>query len=305
MQTRSISKTVGLIAAPFTPMTVDGKVNVSLIPDYAAKLREDGVVGVFVNGSTGEGLSLTHAERKAIAEAWQAHGRGLKLFIHVGHTSAQEAGDLAAHAQSIGVDAIGLVAPCFFKPALPELIAFCAAVARRAPDTPFYYYHFPSMSGVPVPAATFLREAESLIPSLAGVKFTHESLMDYHQCLTLGGGRFDVPFGRDEILLSALALGAVGAVGSTYNFIAPLYRQIIERFDQGDLAAARGHQAHAQRLVQILIDSGNGIACGKALMALLGGIDCGPCRTPLPAFGDEQMAWLRRRLDAWKRSAMD
>lgn len=294
-----MAKTIGLVVAPFTPMTNDGEVNLTVIPSYAERLRADGVCGVFVNGTTGEGLSLTLAERMATAEAWRAHVGNMKLFVHVGHTSAADAGELAVHAEGIGADAIATIAPCFFKPALPELVAFCTAVAKRAPKTPFYFYHMPSMSGVTVPALGFLRAAAAAVPTLAGVKYTHENLMDYQQCVTEQGGRFDVLFGRDEILLSALAAGAVGAVGSTYNYAAPLYLKVIDAFRRGDMAEARKRQAHAQDLVQILIDSGNGIVSGKAMMPLLTGIDCGPCRLPLPAFAPERVAWLRERLEAW------
>jgi len=292
-------RTIGLVAAPFAPMHSDGSLNLEAIPAYAEKLRTDGVAGVFVNGSTGEGLSLTMSERKASAEAWRAHAGAMKLFVHVGHTSMAEAGELAAHAESIGADAIATIAPCFFKPALSELVAFCAEVAQRASRTPFYFYHIPSMSGVSLSMLAFLRAAVPVIPTLAGIKFTFENLMDYQQCVAEEGGRFDVLFGRDEILLSALAAGAQGAVGSTYNFAAPVYCRVMEAFRRGNLEEARRWQAHAQALVQVLIDSGNGIVAGKAMMPILAGIDCGPCRLPLPEFGAERAEWLRERLATW------
>lgn len=299
----TMKKTIGLVAAPFAPMHGDGSLNMGVIPDYAARLRLDGVRGVFVNGTTGEGLSLTTAERKAVVEAWRAHAGELRLFVHVGHTSVTEAGELAAHAEAVGADAIAVIAPCFFKPALMELVGFCAAVARQAPRTPFYFYHMPAMSGVNIAAWSFLRAAAPAIPTLAGIKFTFENVMDYQQCLREADGRFDVLFGRDEMLLSALAAGAQGAVGSTYNYAAPAYLRVIEAYGRGDKGEAARWQAHAQDLVQILIDSGNGIVCGKAMMPLLTGIDCGPCRLPLPAFAPERVAWLRGRLNAWKEGS--
>lgn len=91
-----MKKTIGLVAAPFTPLRADGRLNVAAIPAYAARLRAGGVVGGFVNGTTGEGLSLTLAERKATVEAWRVHAGGMKLFVHVGHTSMADAGELAA-----------------------------------------------------------------------------------------------------------------------------------------------------------------------------------------------------------------
>src|SRR3954469_8189210 len=120
------------------------------------------------------------------------------------------------------------MAPFFFRPGtVQELVDFMAQVAAAAPALPFYYYHIPSMTGVHIPAAEFLRAAADRIPNLAGVKFTFENLMDYAECVRFSGGRFDVLFGRDEMLLAGLSLGAHGAIGSTYNFAAPVYHRII------------------------------------------------------------------------------
>lgn len=296
-------KTEGLVAATFTPLAADGSVDCGVVPRYAAHLREQGVAGVFVNGTTGEGLSLSLAEREALAEAWASARGGLKLFVHVGHNALPDARRLAAHAESVGADAVATVAPSFFKPGLDALVDWCAAVASAAPRTPFYLYHMPSMSGVNVPMAAFLRRAAPRIPTLAGVKFTYENLMDYMEALREDGGRFDVLFGRDEILLAALALGARGAVGSTYNYAAAPYLETMRAFAAGDLAAARDAQARAQALVDILVESGDGVACGKAMMPLLANIDCGPVRSPLAPLGPDRIAWLAKRVAAWEESA--
>ena len=117
------------------------------------------------------------------------------------------------------------------------------------------------------------------IPTLAGVKYTNADLMGLQECLAVRGGHFDVVFGSDELLLAALALGVKGAVGSTYNYAAPLYRRIIRAFEAGDLAAARREQFHSVELVRVLLQFG-GLRAGKAVMSLLG-VDCGPVRSPL------------------------
>ncbi|MCX7935226.1 MAG: dihydrodipicolinate synthase family protein, partial [Planctomycetota bacterium] len=237
------AKTEGLIAAPFTPMLPDGGLHLAAIPAYADFLRRNGMIGVFVNGTTGEGQSLTTAERKAVADAWVAAAKGLKVFVHVGHVSLAEAQDLAQHAQSVGAFAIAACAPYFFKPASASALAQALApIAAAAPNLPFYYYHIPAMTGVDVPVAAFLQAAAQSIPNLAGAKFTYENLLDFQLCLRAEGGRFDMLFGRDEFLLAGLALGAQGGVGSTYNFAAPLYVEIIAACKRGDFAAARDLQ---------------------------------------------------------------
>lgn len=288
----------GLIAAPFTPFRPDGEVALDVIPRLASLLAHNGVSGSFICGTTGEGHSLTVDERRQVAEAWRAATpASVKLVVHVGHLSLGESANLAAHAASIGADAIATIAPSFFRPAgVQELVAWCAKVAAAAPQLPFYYYHMPAMTGVNIDVTDFLTAADGRIPNLAGVKFTHENLMDYGLARAVAGGRYSMLFGRDEILLAGLSLGAAGAVGSTYNFAAPLYQRILRAFDAGDLATARVEQARAQQFIHVLQHRG-GLAAGKATMQLIG-VDCGPMRLPLRSLTSEQIATLRRELES-------
>ena len=134
--------------------------------------------------------------------------------------------------------------------------------------------------------AEFLEKGVQRIPTLRGIKFTSLDLMALQECLAACDGRFDVVFGCDENLLAALAFGCRGAVGSTYNYAAPLYRKIIEAFDRGDLATARSLQLESVRLVRVLIRFGV-LRAGKAIVGMQG-VPCGPVRPPLAALSDAQ-----------------
>jgi N-acetylneuraminate lyase len=294
----SIHRLTGLVAAPYTAFHPDGSLNLDAIEQQAASLIANRVSGAFVCGTTGEGVSLTIGERMQVAERWrQAASSSLRLVIHVGHTSLADACTLAAHAEKIDADGVSCLAPFFFKPAsTQDLVRFCAEVAAAAPSLPYYYYHIPSMTGVSLPAADFLRAAAPLIPNLAGVKFTFENLMDFAECVRLDGGHYDIVFGRDEILVAGLSIGARGAIGSTYNFLAPIFHEIIAAFDQGDLATAQAKQAAANAVIQIFIRHG-GLPAGKAIMKMIG-LDCGPTRLPLRTLDDRQQAQLRAELEA-------
>jgi N-acetylneuraminate lyase len=294
---QTINRLTGLIAAPFTALHADGSLNLSMIEKQAASLVANGVTGAFVCGTTGEGASQSVAERQQVAARWQeVAGKELRIIVHVGHTSLPEARSLAAHAQQIGAQGVGSLAPFFFKPAkVDDLVTFCAEVASAAPALRFYYYQIPSMTGVNIPAADFLRAAAHHIPNLSGVKFTFENLMDFAECLRLDGGRYDIVFGRDEMLVAGLALGCSGAIGSTYNFLAPVFREVIAAFEQGDLAMARERQAAANAIIQIFIRHG-GLVAGKAMMKMIG-LDCGPARLPLRSLSDVQQAQLRSDLE--------
>jgi N-acetylneuraminate lyase len=290
-------KLAGLVAAPYVALNADTSLNLNAIEAQACSLVSSGVSGAFVCGTTGEGASLTTAERMAVAAQWRkVAGPDLRVVVHVGHTSLGDAKALAAHAQQIGACGISNFSPFFFKPArLDDLVDFCAEVAASAPELPYYYYHIPSMTGVHFPAADFLRAAERKIPNLAGVKFTFENLMDFAESTQLGGSRFDIVFGRDEMLLAGLALGAKGAIGSTYNFAAPVYLRILKAFAEGDLQTARVEQERANAMISVFLRHG-GLPAGKSIMRLIG-LDCGPVRLPLRSLSDVQEDALRAELE--------
>jgi N-acetylneuraminate lyase len=291
------SKLTGLIAAPFTPFQPGGELNLNMIDQQAASLTADGVIGVFVCGTTGEGLSLTTAERMQVAERWMKSSAGrLKIIVHVGHNSLGDCQELARHAAKIEADAFAAVSPSFFRPVNVEQLAdFCAEVAKAAPGLPFYYYHIPVMTNVNLPMIDFVRLAAKRIPNFAGLKFTDENLMSYSQCLNFESGRFNILFGRDEILLAALSLGATGAVGSTYNFMAPLYLKLKAAFERGDLVSARRFQSTAIEIIAVMSRHG-GLPAGKAMMKMIG-VDCGPVRPPLQELSVEGQNALRVELE--------
>jgi N-acetylneuraminate lyase len=292
-----ISKLNGLIAAPFTPMHADGSLNLAMIERQSKLLAENEVKGAFICGTTGEGLSLTTDERLQVAEKWIAAApQSLKIIVHVGHASIGESRILAAHAEKLKASAIATIGPTFFRITnVEQLVEFCARIAAAAPSIPFYYYHMPAMTGVDLPMHDFLKLAGDRIPNLAGIKFTHENLMDYSRCLNFDGGRYDILFGRDEILLAALALGATGAVGSTYNYMAPIYQEMIKAFNAQDLKKARDLQSHAIQIISIMSRRG-GLPAGKVMMKLAG-YDCGPVRAPLRNLSPESQESFARELE--------
>jgi len=288
----------GLIAAPFTPMDGNGCINPDGIEAYAALLSRNGVRGVFVGGTTGESLLLTAEERMMLTEFWtDVAPEGLRVIVHAGAESLDDAEMLAGHAASSGAWGVGAMPPTFFRPGGADLVAWCAAVAAAAPDLPFYYYHIPGMTGVAVPMADFLPAAAERIPNLAGVKYTHEDLSDFGLAMDACGDRLDVLYGRDESFLAGLALGARGAVGSTYNFAAPLYVRLMEAFDAGDIDRARDLQRTSRQMVRTLRSiTGDFLPAAKAVMAMVGQ-DCGPVRPPLATLTPSNVEAVREGLD--------
>lgn len=287
----------GLIAAPFTPFDERGRLQLAGVEPIAAHLAANRVTGAFVAGTTGEGLSMSVDERRALAAAWSEAARkhGVKLIVHVGAAAQCDAVALAAHAREIGADAVAAMGPPYFRPAtVDDLVTFCEPIAAACSSTRFYYYHIPDWTGVRLPMDRFLRRGRERIANLRGLKFTHNDLVQLQLCLRADGGAFDVLFGSDEIMLAALALGARGFVGSTYNFAAPLYHRIRAAFEKGDWATAQALQERSVRLVNELCARGF-LPAAKRLMGAVG-VDCGPVRAPLADLAPEQRASLTELL---------
>lgn len=283
MENKHTEHLKGLVAAPFTPMHKDGSLNLSLIPTYYKMLKENGVTGAFICGSTGEGVSMSTKEKMQVAEAWAGATNGdvdFKVMTLLGGTSVTDCKDLASHAREIGLFAVSFTSPFYFKPANVEMLArTCMEIAAAVPDLPFYYYHIPVLTGVNFPMLELLKAVDERIPNFAGIKYTHEDFMDFLSCLHFRNGKYDMLWGRDENMLPALSLGAKGAVGSTFNYAAPLYYELMDAFAEGDLLKAQRLQQRSIDMIMLLGKYG-GIATGKAYMKLLG-IDCGEFRLPV------------------------
>jgi len=284
-----------LLAATHTPFRPDGDLDLDAVEKQAQWLARTGVDGAFVAGTTGEYSSLTTAERIALTDRWCAVARptDLEVIIHVGHTCQSQASHLAAHAQARGADAVAALAPCYFKPqTVDELIEFLVPVAEAASDLPFYYYDIPVMTGVRLPMVEFLEKGKLRMPNLVGLKYSNDDIVQLQECVQLQDGEFELLYGRDEALLAGVSLGACGAVGSTYNFVAPLYRQMLAALDVGEWKAARASQARSVQIVRTLVGYGF-LAASKALMGMLD-VECGPVRPPLSNLTPDQHADLER-----------
>ena len=288
----------GLIAAPFTPMHEDGSVNLTMIPDYYNFLKENGVKGAFICGSTGEGVSLTLNEKKLVAEAWANVNidDDFKVITLVGGTCLEDCKELAKHAQTIGLYAIAFTSPSYFNPADVGLLADCCkTVADVIPAMPFYYYHIPVLTGGNYSMYELLKAVDNKIDNFVGIKYTHEDLMDFLACTQYDHKKFDMLWGRDECMLAALATGAKGAVGSTFNYAAPLYNELIRAFNAGNLELAQTLQQESISMIDLLGKYG-GIATGKAFMKLVG-IDCGKFRLPVRNMSDSQFAFFEKDVE--------
>ncbi|MBO4612272.1 MAG: dihydrodipicolinate synthase family protein [Bacteroidaceae bacterium] len=296
---KQFEKVVGLIDAPFTPFKQNGDVNLEPIPAYAQMLAKNGLQGVFINGSSGEGYMLTSEERMQIAEAWMAAApKGFKVIVHVGSCCVRESRRLAEHAQKIGAWGIGAMAPPFPKVGrIEELVKYIEEIACGAPDLPFYYYHIPAFNGAFLPMVELLKAVDGRVPNFAGIKYTFESIYEYNQCRLYAGGKFDMLHGQDETILPSLAMGgAQGGIGGTTNYNGRCLVGIIEAWKQGNIEKARELQNYAQAVINVIVHFRGNIVGGKRIMKLMG-LDLGPNRTPFQNVTEEEEKRLKAELD--------
>jgi Dihydrodipicolinate synthase/N-acetylneuraminate lyase len=295
-----MEKIIGLIDAPFTPFLANGDVNLEPVEAYARMLQKNGLKGVFINGSSGEGYMLTTDERKALAERWVSVApEGFKVIVHVGSCCLRDSVELARHAQAIGAWGIGSMAPPFPKIGrIEELVKYCEQIAAAAPNLPFYYYHIPAFNGAFLPMLDLLKAVDGRIPNFAGIKYTYESLYEYNQCRLYKNGKFDMLHGQDETILPSLAQGgAQGGIGGTTNYNGRELVAIIEAWERGDIEAAREHQNFSQEVINVIARHRGNIVAGKRIMKLMG-FDLGPNRVPFQNLTDEEEQQIKSELEA-------
>uniref|UniRef100_A0A8D2J2W8 N-acetylneuraminate lyase n=1 Tax=Varanus komodoensis TaxID=61221 RepID=A0A8D2J2W8_VARKO len=262
------------------------EINLSVIGRYVDYLvKEQGVRNVFVNGTTGEGLSLSIQERKQLAEEWVAKGKDKldHVIIHVGTLSLPESKELAKHAAEIGADGIAVITPSFFKQVNKDgLVAFFRDVASQAPSIPFYYYHIPTLTGIQIRAEELLDGMKEQIPSFQGLKFSDTDLLD---------------FGRCE---SVFPLFTGLFFNSTYNYFGKANNLMLEAFVRGDLHSAQKHQVYLRvfYMVFVFLLIGFGVPQIKAVMTLVSGIPMGPPRLPLLSASAEFIDEVKAKLES-------
>ena len=294
-----MEKIIGLINAPFTPFYPNGDVNYEPIQAYANMLVKNGLIGVFINGSSGEGYMLTTEERMLLAEKWvSVVPKGFKVIVHVGSCCLRESMRLAKHAQQIGAWGIGSMAlPFPHIGRIEELVKYCEEIAAAAPNLPFYYYHIPAFNGAYLSMLDLLKAVDGRIPNFAGVKYTFESLYEYNQCCLYKDGKYDMLHGQDETQLASLAQGgAKGCICGTTNYNGRELVGIQEAWKKGDLETAREKQNFSQEVINVICHYRGNIVGGKRIMKFLG-LDLGPNRVPFRNMTDEEEVAMRKELE--------
>jgi len=289
-------KLTGIIPALLTPFDKDGEVNHKMVRELVEFHIAQGATGEYVGGSTGEGFLLTEAERCQLAETVidQVRGR-IPVVIQVGSVSTAEAARLAAHAKKAGADGVSSVPPFYYSVGLAGVKGHYAEIGK-AGGLPLWIYNIPGTTGVNVTPA-MAKEIVEEVPTIVGMKFTSYNFFEMRQIIDLefkDGRKLNVVSGPDEMMVAGQAMGADGAIGTTYNVLCRYFVEMYHTFHRGEVQKATDMQAQANRVITTFL-SFPSLAAVKEIARLIG-FDCGSPRRPLPPLSAADKDLLKQKL---------
>ena len=275
---KDISKYQGIIPAFYACYDAEGKISPEGVRTLTRWFVEKGVKGLYVGGSSGECIYQSKEERKVVLENVMAEAKGkLTVIAHVACNNTADSQELAAHAESLGVDAIASIPPIYFHLPPYAIAKYWNDISDAAPNTDFIIYNIPQLAGVAL-SVPLLKEMLKN-PRCIGVKNSSMPTQDIQMWRDEGAIVFNGP---DEQLISGLVMGAVGGIGGTYGAMPELYVKLFECVKAGNMATALEIQNDCCRIIYKLC-SGHGNMYGmiKEVLRKMGCPDCGSVRAPL------------------------
>lgn len=290
----------GIIPAFYACYDENGEVSTSRTRALARLMVDKGAAGLYVGGSSGECIYLGVEERKRTLEAVMQEVKGECVIIaHVACNNTKDSMELAAHAQSLGVDAIAAIPPIYFR--LPEhaVAKYWNDISSAASDTDFIIYNIPQLAGTQL-TASLLKEMMKN-KNVVGVKNSSMPTMDIMSFKAIMGEDKLVFNGPDEQLISGLAAGADGGIGGTYGAMLELYLEIYNCFNKGDMARAQAIQKDCLDLIAALCScKGSMYAVIKRVLKIREGIDLGGVRLPMASVfpeDEEKIVQIAEKID--------
>jgi N-acetylneuraminate lyase len=285
----------GIFPALLTPLTTEDEIDTHALCKLIDFVLANGVHGLYVCGSTGEGILLTEAERRLVAETTVKHVAGrVPIIVHVGALATSVAARLGRHAREAGADAVASIPPFYFQVGREGIEEHYRHIARAA-ELPVYIYNIPAATNVDVGAdlvRTLFEEG-----TIRGLKYTSLDQLAFREILEVCGGRLNAFSGPDQMLLPYLVMGAHGGIGTTYNFMPGLYVELFKAWSSGDIKRAQELQFQADRIMLIMKRYRYGIIpASKVTMRLLG-IECGGPRQPMIPYNQTDQEKLKAELD--------
>ena len=276
----------GIFPAFYACYDENGAISPERVREFTEYLIGKGVTGLYVGGSSGECIYQSVEERKLVLEHVMAVAKGrIVIIAHVACNNTADSMELAAHAESLGVDAVAAIPPIYFKLPPYAIAQYWNDISSAAPNTDFIIYNIPQLAGVSLTSSLLKTLLEN--PRVIGVKNSSMPIQDIEMWRDEGAIVFNGP---DEQLLSGLVAGAIGGIGGTYAAMPELYIKMFELVKEGKIAEAREIQDECCHIIYAMCSGkGNMYAMIKAILRELGAPDLGGVRKPLFDLAEEDM----------------
>lgn len=286
---RNLEKYHGVIPAFYACYDKEGNISVEGVKALTRYFIEAGVQGVYVGGSSGECIYQGKEERKLVLETIMKEAQGrLTVIAHVACNNTADSMELAAHAESLGVDAIAAIPPIYFR--LPEhaIAKYWNDISSAAPNTDFVIYNIPQLAGVALTPSLYKEMLKN--PRVIGVKNSSMPIQDIQTFKAIGGKDTIVFNGPDEQFIGGFMIGAEGGIGGTYGAMPKLFLKALEYFKKGDYETARAIQYDVNDIITALCScKGNMYGVIKATLKINHNIEIGGVRSPLANLVEEDM----------------
>lgn len=287
---RNLDKYKGIIPAFYACYDNEGNVSPKGAEALTKYFVRKGVKGVYVNGSSGECIYQSVADKKLILEhVVQAAEGKLTIIAHVACNNTKDSMELACHAESLGVDAIAAIPPIYFR--LPEyaIAQYWNDISAAAPNTDFVIYNIPQLAGVALTSALFAEMRKN--PRVIGVKNSSMPVQDIQMFQAEAGEDYIIFNGPDEQFISGRVMGAEGAIGGTYGAMPELFLKMDKYIRSGDLKIAKEIQYAVNKIIYKMCSAkGNLYGVIKAILRINEKLELGGVRAPLPSLESVDLA---------------
>lgn len=284
---RDLSKYKGIIPAFYACYDENGEVSQERVRNQVIYYIEQGVKGIYVNGSSGECIYLSIEERKSIIEAVMEVAKGkLTVINHVACNNTRDSVELAKHSEDLGVDAIAAIPPIYFK--LPEysIAKYWNTISAAAPNTDFIIYNIPQLAGVSLTENLYseMRKNSRVI----GVKNSSMAVQDIQLFVSAGGDDYIVFNGPDEQFLGGRTMGADAGIGGTYGVMPELFLKLNSLIFERNLDQAKKLQYVINKIIYKLVSGhANLYAIAKEVLRINENLNLGSVREPLEPLSEQ------------------
>ena len=286
---RNLDKYKGIIPAFYACYDENGNISPEGVQALTKYFIKKGVKGVYVNGSSGECIYQSVEDKKIVLENVMKAAEGkLTVIAHVACNNTKDSMELAAHAESLGVDAIAAIPPIYFR--LPEhaIAKYWNDISSAAPNTDFVIYNIPQLAGVALTMNLFAEMRKD--PNVIGVKNSSMPVQDIQMFKNAAGSDYIIFNGPDEQFMSGRVIGAEGGIGGTYGVMPELFLKIDEYVKAGEMEKAREIQYAANDVIYKMCSAhGNMYGVIKAILKINEKLELGGVREPLPALIESDM----------------